>query len=92
MFDTIILSIDRYAIWAAIGIGLYKILHIVLYKGFQPGYLVNTYFTIFSGVEITDTKNYRQRYRFRKVHNLLTVIFYSLLILWCIIHIILMEV
>jgi len=92
MFDSVILAIDQYAIWAALIIGVYKILHIVLYKGLQPGYLASTYFTIFSGVEITDAKNYRQRRRFRKVHNTLTVVFYALLIVWGIIHLILRGV
>lgn len=92
MFDSIILAIDQYAIWIALGIGLYKILHIVLYKGLQPGYLLSTYFVIFSGVEVTDAKNYRQRHRFRRVHNSLTVVFYAVLVLWAIIHLILSAI
>ena len=91
MFDQVILFIDQYFIWIALGIGLYKILHIVLYKGLVPGYILSTYFVLFSGSPISDTKNYNQRLRFRRVHNILTVAFYSFFIIWAIIHLILMQ-
>lgn len=92
MFDTLILLTDKYAIWLVVLIGVYKILHIIVYKGVKPSYIFNTFFTVFSGVEITDTKSYPQRYNFRRIHNVLTILFYGLLIIWLIIHIVLREV
>ena len=87
MFDQVILFIDNYFIWIALAIAAYKILHIVLYKGLHPKYILSTYFVIFSGVHITAVKDYSQRTRFRKVHNILTIAFYVFFSLWLIVRI-----
>ena len=92
MFDNVILMIDRYAIWVVFGLAVIKLFHIIFYKGLQPGYIVSTFFTLYSGIHLGDMKNYPQRYRFRQVHNLLTVCFYALLVIWAIVHIILKQV
>ncbi len=86
MFDQIILFIDQYALWVAFAIGLIKLFHILLYKGLQPRYIIQTYFTIFSGVNVSDSKNYHQKFRFRQIHNVLTVAFYSFFAIWLIVH------
>ena len=87
MFDQFILFVDRYFLWLAIAIGIYKIFHIVFYKGLQPRYILNFYFTIFSGVGVSGVKNERQR--FRQLHNLLTIAFYFFIVSWLIVHAIL---
>ncbi len=92
MFDSVILLIDKYAIWLAILIAAYKILHIILYKGLQPGYIINNYFIIYDDVEIIDSKSFAQRRRYRKVHNTLTISFYAIFLIWLIVHLILITV
>jgi hypothetical protein len=92
MFDTLILLTDKYAIWLVLLIALCKILHIVIYKGVKISYIFNTFFILFSGVDLTGSKNYPQRYRFRSIHNVLTILFYALLLTWLIIHIVLKQV
>ncbi|MCY7421014.1 MAG: hypothetical protein LH478_04645 [Chitinophagaceae bacterium] len=89
MFDQVILFVDRYFIWLALAIGIYKVLHIVFYKGLQPRYILNFYFIIFSGVSASGSKNQRQQ--FRQLHNLLTIAFYFCLVSWAIVHAILNQ-
>ncbi len=87
MIDQVILFIDGYFKWIALALAVYKIIHIVLYKGLQPKYIINTYFVIFSGVEISGVRNYNQRTRFRQIHNIITIAFYAVLVFWLIVHI-----
>ena len=86
MFDQVILSIDHYFVWLSFLISVCKVAHIIVYKGVHPRYIFNTYFIIFSGVELSGSKNYNQRLRFRQIHNLLTIAFYAFLLTWLIIH------
>lgn len=89
MFDQVILFVDRYFIWFALAVGIYKLLHIVFYKGIQPRYILNYYFIVFSGFDFAGPFSKNQRQRFRQIHNMLTVAFYGFLASWLIIHIIL---
>ncbi len=89
MIDDVIIFIDTYLIWVAVVIGCYKILHLIFYKGFHPRYIATTYFVILSGGNVSGLRSYSQRLRFRQVHNLLTIIFYSSIAAWSTIHFVL---
>lgn len=89
MFDQVILFVDRFFIWLALAIGIYKVLHIVFYKGLHPRYILNNYFIVFSEFDFAGSFSKNQRQRFRQIHNMLTIAFYCFLASWLIIHIIL---
>ncbi len=89
MFDQAILFIDKYFIWLAIATGSLKLLHLIIYKGMQPRYILNHYFVVFSGIDFADSSAKNQRQRFRQIHNMLTLAFYFFLASWLVIHIIL---
>ena len=86
MFDLFILFIDKYFLWLATALGIYKLLHIIFYKGIQPRYIINYYFVVFSGAALDGASIKNQRQRFRLIHNMLTLLFYFFLATWVIIH------
>ena len=86
MFDLFILFMNKYFVWLATALGIYKLLHIIFYKGIQPRYIINYYFVVFSGAALDGANSKNQRQRFRLIHNMLTLLFYFFLVSWVIIH------
>jgi len=77
--DDFIYFFYAYGYYFLIVLGIIKIILIVLYKGFDIGYLFENFLIIYSdhGIE----PNLR-RMRFRRIHNVVTVAFYFVLIVW----------
>jgi hypothetical protein len=77
--DDFIYFFYEYGYYFFIGLAILKVILILLYKGFDIGYLFENFLMVYAdhGIE----PNLRRK-RFRRIHNVLTVVFYFVLIIW----------
>jgi hypothetical protein len=60
-------------------IAVVKLLVILLYKGFDVGYMFENFLVIYTDPGVGATP---ERIRFRRIHNIITIIFYAVLLSW----------
>lgn len=87
LFDEALISYYHYAPWLVLACAGFKLIHLLLYKGAHPA-LFSLFFIIFPSYQIEQVRQHRDRYYFRKVHNLLTTTFYILAGVWVCIYLI----
>lgn len=77
--DDIIYFFIENGLYLILGLGIIKVLLIFIYKGIDIAYLFENFLMIYTdhGIE----PNIRRK-RFRNIHNVITVIFYLILITW----------
>lgn len=77
--DEVIYFVSENGLYLLLAIALVKIVVIMLYKGLDVGYVLENFLIIYtsSGIEYNPA-----RHRFRLVHNILTIIFYFVVLAW----------
>jgi hypothetical protein len=68
-----------YGYYFFIALAIVKVILIILYKGLDIGYLFENFLVIYSDYGIEPNE---RRKRFRNVHNVITVAFYFVVIIW----------
>jgi hypothetical protein len=77
--DDFIYFFYAYGYYFFIGLAIVKVILIILYKGLDIGYLFENFLVIYSDSGIEPSL---RRQRFRRIHNIFTVAFYFVLIIW----------
>jgi len=77
--DDVISFIYENGFYLLAALAVAKALIIILYKGFDIGYLFENFLLVYTDPGVGATP---ERIRFRRIHNIATLIFYALLIAW----------
>ena len=80
--DDIISLFNQNGIYFIVVIGAIKLILILLYKGLDPGYMIENFFFLYKDVYLESDP---RRRKYRQFHNFLTVMFYLTLALWMIV-------
>lgn len=70
----------HYGLLAVCAVGLLKLFHLVLYRGFNVVYIVSHFFKIYDRQSLDH--RFRKRRLFRRWHNVYTYSFYFFIVLW----------
>jgi hypothetical protein len=77
--DDVISYLYENGFYLLAALAVIKALVIILYKGFDFGYLFENFLLIYTDPGVGATP---ERIRFRRIHNIVTVIFYAVLLAW----------
>jgi hypothetical protein len=77
--DDVIYYLYHNGIYILAVLAVIKIIVILLYKGFDLGYVIENFLLIYTDPGINPTT---ERMRFRMVHNIVTIVFYVVLVAW----------
>jgi hypothetical protein len=77
--DDIIYYLYANGFYLLAAIAVVKLLVIILYKGFDIGYMFENFLMIYTDPGVGATP---ERIRFRRIHNVVTIIFYAVLLAW----------
>jgi hypothetical protein len=82
--DELVYLISEKGIYIVLFLAILKVIIIVNYRGFNVEYISTNFFSIYSD---TDMEADLKRKKFRKIHNIVTILFYLFIILWAAISI-----
>jgi hypothetical protein len=77
--DDVIYFLYQNGMYLIAAIAVVKMIIIILYKGLDIPYLFENFLIIYTDHGIGATP---ERIRFRKIHNIVTIIFYAVVIAW----------
>jgi hypothetical protein len=77
--DDFVYFFYAYGYYFLIGLAIVKSVLIILYKGLDIGYLFENFLVVYSDQGLEPNP---RRKRFRLIHNIITIIFYFVLIVW----------
>ena len=77
--DDVIYYLYQNGIYLIAVLAVIKIIIIILYKGFDIAYIIENFLLVYNDHGIGATP---QRVRFRRIHNIVTIVFYFVLLAW----------
>jgi hypothetical protein len=77
--DEILYYFYNHGVLLLLSLAIVKIIIIFLYKGVDFWYLVDNFFSIYAELGMAD---FPRRRLFRLIHNIITIIFYSVCLCW----------
>lgn len=77
--DDVVYYLYSNGFYLVAALAVLKVIVIILYKGFDLGYIFENFLIIYTDPGVGATP---ERIRFRRIHNLITIIFYAILLAW----------
>jgi hypothetical protein len=77
--DDVVYYLYENGFYLLAALAVIKVIVIMLYKGFDFGYLFENFLLIYTDPGVGATP---ERIRFRRIHNIVTIIFYVVLLAW----------